>query len=109
MKNSFVIGCVIVGSLLAPAVILAADRDQNESHSEAYVKDSVITTKVKAKLGEDRMSSLFHISVDTDRNGVVYLSGTARSEEAIAKAVEIAHHTEGVTSVRSSIIVKRDE
>jgi hyperosmotically inducible protein len=109
MKNSFAIGCLVVGSLLAPSVVLAADSNASGSHPEAYVKDSVITTKIKAKLAEDKMSSLFHISVDTDKNGAVYLSGTARSGEAITKAVAIAHQTEGVTSVKSSIVVKKDE
>jgi hypothetical protein len=35
----------------------------------------VITTKVKAKLAEEKMSTLTKIQFDTDRNGAVFLSG----------------------------------
>ena len=39
------------------------------------VKDSVITTKIKAGLAAEEMFSLVHISVDTDHEGAVTLSG----------------------------------
>jgi hyperosmotically inducible periplasmic protein len=48
-------------------------------------------------------------NVDTDANGVVWLSGTARSQEEIDKAASIARDTDRVTAVKNDIIVKRDE
>lgn len=77
----------------------------------AFVKDSVITTKIKikTKLAAEKLSSLAKISVDTDAKGMVVLSGTARSQEAIDKAESIARGTEGVASVQNNIKVKKDD
>jgi hyperosmotically inducible protein len=70
------------------------------------VKDSVITTKVKSKLAAKHLSTLTHIKVDTDENGVVYLSGRAPSQDAVDMAALIAKDTEGVTSVHNGIAVQ---
>ena len=75
----------------------------------AFVKDSVITTKVKAKLAGEKMRSLANIHVDTDHNGMVVLSGNVRNQEGADEAIAIAKATEGVTSVRSSIEIKKDD
>jgi hyperosmotically inducible protein len=100
---------LLAGSLLAPIAVRAADSDADRAHPEAFVKDSAITTKVKAKLAAENMSSLAHIRVDTDRNGMVVLSGTAHSQAPIDKAVAIARGTEGVISVQNHIKVKADD
>ncbi len=55
-----------------------------------FVKDSAITTKVKAKLAAEKINSLVHIKVDTDSNGVVVLSGIVRIQKEADKAVSIA-------------------
>jgi hyperosmotically inducible protein len=73
-----------------------------------FVKDSVITTKIKTKLAAEHLGSAKHIKVDTDRNGVVWLSGTANSQEEADKVVEIARNTEGVKSVSSKLKVHKD-
>jgi hyperosmotically inducible periplasmic protein len=99
---------LIAGALAAP-IILAEDSDADRSHPKAFVKDSVITTKIKSKLAAEHITSLAHIKVDTDKNGVVSLSGTARSQEAINKAGEIARSVEGVASVNNDITVKADD
>ena len=49
-----------------------------------------------------------HIKVDTDKNGVVVLSGTAKSEAERDKAHKIAHSVEGVTKVINHIKIKKD-
>ena len=46
------------------------------------------------------------IHVDTD-NGVVKLTGTAKSQDEAAKAAEIAKSTEGVASVDNAIQVSQ--
>jgi hyperosmotically inducible periplasmic protein len=74
-----------------------------------FVKDSAITTKVKAKLAADHLTSVGRIKVDTDKDGIVWLSGSARTPEAVEKAVSIARETEGVKSVKSNIVVKMDD
>jgi osmotically-inducible protein OsmY len=68
------------------------------------VADAAITTKVKSKFAADSQVSALNIHVDTD-NGVVKLSGTAKSQQEAAKAAEIAKATEGVSAVENSIHV----
>jgi hyperosmotically inducible protein len=91
----------------APAVH-AEDRDADRSHPKTWVKDSVITTKIKAKLAADHPGSLKHIQVDTDQDGVVWLTGTANNVEEINQAVETARNTAGVKSVWNNIKIEND-
>jgi osmotically-inducible protein OsmY len=72
----------------------------------AAVGDAAITTKVKAKFAADSTVSATKIHVDTD-NGVVKLTGTAKSQDEAAKAAEIAKSTEGVASVDNAIQVSQ--
>ena len=109
MKIKLVTTCFLLGALLAPVAGYTADSDTDRSHPGAFVKDSVITTKIKAKLAKEKMGSLVHISVDTDKDGIVWLSGTAKTQEQIDKAVSIAHDTEGVKSVESQIKIKKSD
>jgi hyperosmotically inducible protein len=102
--------CFVVAALLAPLATRAADDgDKDRKNPVAFVKDSVITTKIKTKLAAEKMSSLAKISVDTDANGMVVLSGTARNQDAIDKATSIARATEGVASVKNDIRIKADD
>jgi hyperosmotically inducible protein len=110
MKTSSLRTLLIAGTLLAPVVALATDdSDSDRSHPKTFVKDSAITSKIKAKLAAEHVTSLGKIHVDTDRDGVVWLSGTVRTEEAAEKAVAIARDTEHVRKVHSDIRVKRDD
>jgi hyperosmotically inducible protein len=110
MKTKLAFACLLAGTLLGPAIAMATDDgDADRSHPEAYVKDSAITVKVKSKLAAEHITSLGNISVDTDNNGIVYLSGTAHSQEAINKAISIARETEHVKSVKSTLTVKKDD
>jgi hyperosmotically inducible protein len=95
--------------LLAPVVAHAEDTDSGRTHPMTFVKDSVITTKIKAKLAAEKVKSLMHIKVDTDNMGMVVLSGTVRNQEQADKAVSIARGTEGVTSVQSNLQIKKDD
>jgi len=106
MKTGFVASCFVVGSLLAPVAAQAADSDTDRTQPTTFVKDSVITTKIKARLAEEKPSSLARINVDTDRKGAVVLSGSAASRQDADKAVSIARATEGVTSVSSNIQIR---
>jgi hyperosmotically inducible protein len=108
MKIKLAATCFVLGSLLVPALTHAADADANRADPLTFVKDSAITTKIKAKLADEKLSTLTHIKVDTDNKGQVVLSGTVNAQEAADKAVSIAHGTEGVTAVTSTIKVKKD-
>jgi hyperosmotically inducible protein len=106
MKIKLATTCFVIGTLLAPVAVLAADGDSDRTHPMTFVKDSVITAKIKAKLAEEKISSLAHIKVDTDAKGAVVLRGKVKTQDEADKAVSIARATEGVTSVNSSIRVR---
>jgi len=109
MKIRIAIIGLVVGTLLTPFIANAADSDADRKHPGAFVKDSVITTKVKTKLAAEKLRTLANVHVDTDRDGIVVLSGKVRTQEIADKAVAIARATEGVTSVQSTIVVKKDD
>jgi osmotically-inducible protein OsmY len=54
------------------------------------------------------LSSLTRIHVDTDADGVVWLSGVASSQADIDKAKAIARNTEHVAAVKSDIKLTTD-
>lgn len=109
MKIKLATSCFVIGTVLAPVAAFAADSDSDRMHPMAFVKDSVVTTKIKAKLAEEKMSTLAHIKVDTDAKGAVVLGGNVKTQEEADKAVSIARATEGVTSVKSNIHLKKDK
>jgi hyperosmotically inducible protein len=98
MKKMVLIGLVAAGAACLPAAF--ADDMGGDHH---FVKDSVITTKVKTKLAAKHMSTLTHVKVDTDANGVVWLSGTAPTKDARDLAGMLAKDTDGVNSVHNDI------
>ncbi len=110
MKTKLAMTCVVFGALLGSAAAIASD-DANSvgTASTVYVKDSAITTKIKTKLAADHLTSLGRIHVETDKNGVVWLSGTARSQQAIDQAVSLARDTEHVKSVHNDLTVRIDD
>jgi hyperosmotically inducible protein len=90
---------------LASIAIADPPMGPDTSHPGNFVKDSVITTKVKSKLAEKHMSTLTNIQVDTDNDGVVWLSGKAPTKDASDLAEMIAKDTDGVRGVHNSIVV----
>ena len=109
MKIKLATTCFVIGALLGPIAAFAVDRDSDRTHTITFVKDSMITARVKANLFDERMGSLAHVRVDTDRKGMVVLSGRVRSQEDADKTVSIARATKGVTSVRSDMQIKTDD
>ena len=98
----------IIGSLVACIVLftfLSCASTSKKSSTGEYVDDSVITTKVKALLAEDDFLKSFRISVETYK-GVVQLSGFVNTQDAVAKAGQIARSVKGVQSVKNDLIVK---
>jgi hyperosmotically inducible periplasmic protein len=109
MKTRVAITCLVVGALFGSGITMAADSDTDRSHPGAFVADSAITTKVKAKLTADHASNLARVHVDTDKNGEVWLSGTVESQSVAANAVKIAKSTEGVRAVHNDIKVEKED
>lgn len=109
MKIKLAMTCLIVAASLTPVVSFADDADMDRSHPKAFVKDSAITTKIKTKLAAQHLTSVARIHVDTDANGVVWLTGTARSQAEIDKTVAIARETEHVVDVKNELTIKKDD
>lgn len=105
MNFNILPACLLATALLFPAVGYS-DNTKSDNKAITFVKDSAITTKVKAKLAADKATSATSIKVDTDQDGVVWLSGTAKSQAEADKAESIAKATEGVKSVRNDIKVE---
>src|SRR6185437_12834869 len=113
METYLATSCAIVATLLGGSVAATAQNSHSDSHSDAahaetYVKDSAITTKIKTRLAAEHVTSLGDIHVNTDRNGVVWLSGSVKTRQAADKAVSIARSTAHVKRVHSEIKVNRD-
>lgn len=70
----------------------------------AAYDDATISTRVKTALLNDPQISALHIDV-TSQQGVVTLSGTAKSAGDEQKAVAVARGVPGVKDVRSNLKV----
>ena len=97
-----------IAAMVAATALVTAAGCAVERHQEtvgAYVDDSAVTTKVKAKFADDPTVSAMAIKVDTMK-GVVQLSGFAKSADERMMAERLARNTNGVSDVRNDIIVK---
>jgi hyperosmotically inducible protein len=108
MKAKLATSFFVIGALLA-GVAAHADQDTDREHPLTFLKDSAITTKVKANLADEKMNTLMHIRVDTNNHGVVVLTGHTKNQEQSDRAVSIARHTEGVTDVWNHIQVRAED
>jgi hyperosmotically inducible periplasmic protein len=112
MKFKYTAVVVATAAMLGAFAVHAATEtgtDTDRSHPKTFMKDSVITSKVKTHLAQEKIGSLAHIHVDTHGHGAVVLTGYTRTQDEADKAVSIAQGTEGVTSVKSKLRVRKDD
>lgn len=109
MTYKLATACFVIGTLMTPMVAYSADSDTDRSNPGAFVKDSIITTKVKTKLASEHLGSIANVRVDTDKDGIVFLSGTVRSQEEANRAIALARETEGVKAVNSKLAVQPEK
>lgn len=81
----------------------AVTRDQQTVG--AYIDDTTITTQIKSRFFENKGVAGTSISVET-LNGIVLLSGFAKSTTEKLTAESIARKVNGVKSVRNEIVVQ---
>ena len=105
MKSNHIKSLLLASALLMPLSGFAADSDSVKTE----LKDSVITTKIKAGFAKDKLVSATQVKVETDNAGVVKLSGTAKTKAEADQAVTLAKNVKGVTSVENNIQIKADE
>jgi hyperosmotically inducible protein len=79
--------------------------DVDRTAGEA-VDDASVTRHVKARLLDDEIVRGLHIDVDT-KQGVVYLTGTVRSEQERDRALELARSAPGVRDVQANLKIQR--
>ena len=107
MNKMLALGCLSLGAALGTVGAFAAeDADAVATTTRVFVRDSAITTKVKTKLAENHLTSLARIHVESDKDGVVGLSGTANTQQAIDEAVTIASAVDHVQSVHSDVTIR---
>jgi hyperosmotically inducible protein len=106
MKSLIISVALAVTGTFAPIAFASPPMDSDSSHPGAFVKDSIITTKVKAKLAAKHMSTLTNIQVDTDNAGIVWLTGKAPTKDASDLAEMLAKDTDGVKGVHNKIVVQ---
>lgn len=75
-----------------------------DSAPSNLASDSVITTKIKAKMLADKEISSLNIGVETN-NGVVTLSGTVPTDNQASAVIETAAATDGVKNVETTHLV----
>ncbi len=95
---------LVLGALSIPLAVYAAEGDSLKTKAS----DSLITTKVKAAFATDAKVEASDISVDTDSDGMVLLSGEADTQAEADKAVSLAKSVKGVTGVKSNISIDKD-
>lgn len=103
MKYARAIAFAALTGITAVTMGCAVSRGQETIGS--YVDDATITAQVKAKFVGDKNVGATAIKVDT-LNGMVQLSGFAKSVAEKDRAVSIARGVNGVKGVHDSILVR---
>ncbi len=110
MKLKTVAGLMMAAGLALPLVSHAADDgDMDRGSPKTWMKDSVITTKIKAQLAASQPSSLAKLHVDTDAEGYVRITGRVDTQADADRAVTVAKTVDGVSWVDSQIKVTGDK
>jgi osmotically-inducible protein OsmY len=89
---------LVAGSLVGTSALAGETVGQK-------VDDAAVVAKIKAELLKSPDVSGLAVNVDA-KNGVVTLSGSARTEAERTKAADIAKHADGVAKVDNKIVIK---
>jgi len=101
MKRNYVSFLVAAASM----AIVAGNAYADDMKSDQPVKDSYITTKVKAELAKDKGTKAHDIHVTT-KDGVVMLDGTVASAAEKELAAQDAKKVKGVLDVHNGLTVQ---
>jgi osmotically-inducible protein OsmY len=102
MNTRLILAAAVAVAAVFTTTGCAVVRDQQTVGS--YIDDATLTTRVKAKLAENTTVSALAIKVET-LQGVVQLSGFAKSATERTMAETLARSTSGVKGVKNDIIV----
>lgn len=105
MKFTKLASLAVAAALAVPLASYAQDTTKPASTTKTWVKDSVVTTKIKAQLAASKISSLTTVQVDTDANGHVQLTGKVATAAEKDRAEAIAKAVDGVKMVDNQLTV----
>lgn len=97
---------LILAAVMSTATLAGCAATANKASTGQAIDDSVITTKLKAKLIEDPVTKAYQIHVETFK-GTVQLSGFVESAQERSRAGTIAREVEGVKNVKNSLEVRK--
>jgi len=92
---------------IAPIAAYCADATTAGTKVLTLEQSTAISDRIKASLAASK-AGVDNVQVSTDARGVVTLSGRAKDKKAVDAASEIARHTDGVTSVTSTVQFRPD-
>ena len=79
----------------------------NVTHSRSVTQESVIAVRVRASISAQHLRTLANVRVETDRSGIVSLTGEVPTQDGADLAAMIARETKGVKTVHSRIVVQQ--
>ncbi len=94
-------------SMVMMSLLFAGCQTMTGKSAGEIVDDSIIVSRINAKIVADADLQFLKIDVDSDE-GNVTLSGFVPSSEAEERLVRIAEETKGVTSVKNNLQIKKD-
>ena len=106
MKHRSSTAAALLVALMASAVMTGCSSTPTQQSAGEAVDDGVVTAKVKAALVADPVTKAHQITVETFK-GTVQLSGFVESDEARARALQLARDVDGVKRVKDAMEVRR--
>ena len=105
LLTAYLLAAGLVMPLAAPAQTAPADQS---SPPRVAVSSATITAQVQGELARDPHVVAKEIKVETDSNGVVLLTGSAKTQQELDRATLIARNVPGVVSVDNRIQLSSD-
>lgn len=81
---------------------------EKAEQTKEYIDDSLITSKIKAKILADPLLKVLQIKVTTT-DGAVRVTGEVDSKLGISRTLEIANSVDGVKSVIMELTIKKKD
>jgi hyperosmotically inducible protein len=100
------LSALLIATALSGPMLVACSTTPTQQPAAEAIDDGVVTAKVKAKLTEDPVTKAHQIDVETFK-GTVQLSGFVETEQARARALQLAKETAGVRNVKDAMEVRR--
>ena len=105
-RNTAALLLAALMNMMASTALVGCSNTPTQQSAGQAVDDGVVTAKVKAALVADPVTKAHQINVETFK-GTVQLSGFVETDEARARALQLARDVEGVKKVKDAMEVRR--